>query len=179
MCLQTMGSLSPALPLWLLLIMQGVSADAGKRILSQVSFPPFHVLIICPGGCRKWAKLTQAKSICWSSLEPREIASRSLGKQSSQEQHAPELGAWEKCQGPIPIMSWLCSWPASPLLEARTPRPHKSGDSLLPDLPLTDLVLCLKDALSFFLRLPYPLHKFPFKEVCITDSFSFWFLGNV
>lgn len=64
MYLQTTGSLSHALPLRLLLTVQGVSADAGKRILSQVSFPPSHVLIICSGGCREQAESILAKSIC-------------------------------------------------------------------------------------------------------------------
>jgi len=173
-----MGSLSPALPLWLLLIVQGVSADAGKHILSQVSFPPSHVLIICSGGCRKQAKSTQAKGICCTLVKL--LQGHQAISTSTQAQHTSEPGACKKCQAPVPIMFWLCSWPISPLLEAQAPRPRGSGGLLLPDLPLADLVPCLKDALSSFMRLPPSLHKFPIKEVYITDSCSSWSgLGNV
>lgn len=177
MCLQTKGSLSCALLLQLLLIMQGVSADAGKLVLSQVSFSPSHVLIICSERCRKQTESTQAKSIYWPSLYSHEIASGTLGSRALR--HCMHLnqepGRNAKCSSP----SCPGSAAGQPLLSQKCSH-HGSDYLLLPRLPLTDLVLCLKDALRSFSKLPPPLHKFPFKEVYTTDSYSFWSgLGNV
>lgn len=47
---------------------------------------------------------------------------RDAGQPSTQALHASEPGAWEKCQVPIPVMSWLCSWAASALPEMRSSR---------------------------------------------------------
>lgn len=140
MCLHTKRSLKHALPLWLLLILQGVPADAGKYTLSQVSFPPSRVVIICPG-CQETGQILLGQEHLLSIPVLLTNDFGDTGQQSTWAQHTSEPRAWEKCQVPVPITSWLCTRAPSSLLEMQTHGPYRSGDLLLPDLPVTDLFL--------------------------------------
>lgn len=173
MCLHTKRSLKHALPLWLLLILQGVPADAGKYTLSQVSFPPSRVVIICPG-CQETGQILLGQEHLLTIPVLLTNGFGDTGQQSAWAQHTSEPRAWEKCQVPVPITSWLCTRAPSSLLEMQTHGPYRSGDLLLPDLPVTDLVVGFMSIPGCPSCHPKPpsLHKFPFRELYVTNSYS-------